>query len=240
MVWGWKVRSVPVFGSSGSSTKRVFLCFGIFLKERTVPVPFSVPGKRFRRFRFRFRFREKRFWRFRFPVLVRFLSHPAIALMDCFCNKFVSGGTWTGKVCFMVWLSLFVFFLSARKILFEVLRLIQTLTWGFTNPDPEVLLSGFGVNVLIWSGKFQQNCPWISHRILPADFSRDFFGLVSPGFCPPPPLQKFTPSPKIHAQNSSPISHFWAQMFFTPNFCLQGRPPNWRGNPSLFWLGRGG
>ena len=45
---------------------------------RTVPVPVSVPGKRFRRFRFRFRFREKRFRRFRFPVPVRFLSHPAI------------------------------------------------------------------------------------------------------------------------------------------------------------------
>ena len=42
---GGKVRSVPVFGSGGSSTKRVFLCFSTFLKERTVPVPVSVPGK---------------------------------------------------------------------------------------------------------------------------------------------------------------------------------------------------
>ena len=56
---GGKVRSVPVFGSGGSSTKRVFLCFSTCLKERKVPV--SVPGKRFRRFQFRFRFREKRF-----------------------------------------------------------------------------------------------------------------------------------------------------------------------------------
>ena len=49
---GGKVRSVPVFASGGSSTKRVLLCFSTFLKERTVPVPVSVPGKRFRRFRF--------------------------------------------------------------------------------------------------------------------------------------------------------------------------------------------
>ena len=58
---GGKVRSVPVFGSGGSSTKRVFPFFSTLLKERTVPVPVSVPGKRFRQFRFRFRFREKRF-----------------------------------------------------------------------------------------------------------------------------------------------------------------------------------
>ena len=41
-----------------------------------VPVPISVPGKRFRRFRFCFRFREERFRRFWFPVPVWFLSHP--------------------------------------------------------------------------------------------------------------------------------------------------------------------
>ena len=42
----------------------------------TVPVPVSVPGKRFRRFRFHVRFLRKRFRRFRFPVPVRFLGHP--------------------------------------------------------------------------------------------------------------------------------------------------------------------
>ena len=47
-------RAVPVFGSGGSS-KEGFLC-----AERTVPVPVSVPGKRFRRFRFRVRFLAKR------------------------------------------------------------------------------------------------------------------------------------------------------------------------------------
>ena len=46
--------------------------------ERTVPVPVSVPGKRFRRFRFRVRFLQKRFRRFRFPLPVRFLGHPEI------------------------------------------------------------------------------------------------------------------------------------------------------------------
>ena len=34
-------------------------CFSAVQEERTVPVPASVPGKRFRRFRFRFRFRGK-------------------------------------------------------------------------------------------------------------------------------------------------------------------------------------
>ena len=79
-VWGWK-------GSIGSSFrfrrllyKNGFSVFQYILKERTIPVPVSVPGKRFRRFQFRFRFREKRFWRFRFPVPVRFLSHPVSSL----------------------------------------------------------------------------------------------------------------------------------------------------------------
>ena len=80
---GGTVRAVPVFGSGGSSAKRVCLCFSTVSQERTVPVPVSVPGRRFRRFRFRFRFRGKRFRQFRFPVPVRFLSHrsdPTIGL----------------------------------------------------------------------------------------------------------------------------------------------------------------
>ena len=57
--------------------QKEFLCISVqFNRERTVPLPVSVPGKRFRRFRFRFQFREKRFCRCRFPVPVRFLSHP--------------------------------------------------------------------------------------------------------------------------------------------------------------------
>ena len=36
-----------------------FLCFSTVSQGGTVPVPASVPGKRFRRFRFHFRFREK-------------------------------------------------------------------------------------------------------------------------------------------------------------------------------------
>ena len=48
------------------------------LTERTVPVPVSVPGKRFRRFRFHVRFLGKRFRRFRFSVPVRFLGHPVM------------------------------------------------------------------------------------------------------------------------------------------------------------------
>ena len=50
------------------------------LTERTVPVPVSVPGKRFWRFRFHIWFLGKRFRRFRFPVPVRFLGHPELIL----------------------------------------------------------------------------------------------------------------------------------------------------------------
>ena len=53
--------------------------FQYSVTERTVPVPVSVPGKRFRRFRFRVQFLGKRFRRFRFPVPVRFLGHPVKA-----------------------------------------------------------------------------------------------------------------------------------------------------------------
>ena len=49
------VRAVPVFGSGGSSGEGVFVCFST-VSQRTVPVPVSVPGKRFWRFRFRVRF----------------------------------------------------------------------------------------------------------------------------------------------------------------------------------------
>ena len=74
------VQVVPVFGSGGSSKECLFLCvFQYSLTERTVPVPVSVPGKRFWRFWFRVRFLGKRFRRFRFPVPVRFLGHPAVS-----------------------------------------------------------------------------------------------------------------------------------------------------------------
>ena len=69
------VRAVPVFGSGGSSKEGGCCVFQYSFTERTVPVPVSVPGKRFRRFRFRVRFLRKRFRRFRFPVPVRFLGH---------------------------------------------------------------------------------------------------------------------------------------------------------------------
>ena len=53
------VRAVPIFGSGGSSKEWGFCVFQYSLTERTVPVPVSVPGKRFRRFRFRVRFLGK-------------------------------------------------------------------------------------------------------------------------------------------------------------------------------------
>ena len=52
--------------------------------------------------------------------------------------------------------------------------------------DPDVLQSGFGLNVLGWSSKFSENCQRISRQILPAFFSLEFFGLVSPRLQPHP------------------------------------------------------
>ena len=40
------VRAVPVFGSGGSSKEWGFCVFQYILTERTVPIPVSVPGKR--------------------------------------------------------------------------------------------------------------------------------------------------------------------------------------------------
>ena len=80
---GGTVRAVPVFGSGGSLREGGFSVFEHSLTERTVPVPVSVPEKRFRRFRFRVRFLGKRFRRFRFPVPVRFLGHPESNINLC-------------------------------------------------------------------------------------------------------------------------------------------------------------
>ena len=95
------VRAVPVFGSGGSSAKKVVSVFENSLTRKdgsssgfgswkTVP---AVPVRRFR-----FRFREKRFRGFRFPVLVRFLCHPTFAnpriAFAWFGGGLVSGGAW--------------------------------------------------------------------------------------------------------------------------------------------------
>ena len=85
--------------------------------------------------------------------------------------------------------------------------------------DAEVLQSGFGViflnKNLVW-----RNLRQISQRIFPANFSRKFFGLVSPGFRAAPRSS----CPTIHAQkyrHSSPISHFRTQNDFALIFCLR-------------------
>ena len=59
------------------------------------------------------------------------------------------------------------------------------------------LQSGLGVNFLVWPGEFQENCRRISQQISMANFVRELFGLVSPGFEAPS---------KIHALNSHPKS----------------------------------
>ena len=82
-VWGWNGSSGSGFRFRRFLCKKGFLCFSRVQQGGTVPVPVSVPGKRFQRFRFHFRFREKRFRRFRFPVPVRFLSHPALNQILC-------------------------------------------------------------------------------------------------------------------------------------------------------------
>ena len=65
---------------------------------------------------------------------------------------------------------------------------------------PDVMQSGFGVNVLFWSGEFEENRRRNSQRILMTNFDSEFFGLVFPGF---------QATPKVHVQNcrhASPIS----------------------------------
>ena len=52
--------------------------------------------------------------------------------------------------------------------------------------DPKVLQSGCGVDFLSWSGEFYENCPQICQSTVPANFSREYVSLVSPGFQPPP------------------------------------------------------
>ena len=75
---------VPVFGSGGSS-KEGLLCVSVqFKTERTVPVPVSVPGKRFWRFRFRVRFLGKMVPTVPVPrVPVRFLGHHEFPFRRC-------------------------------------------------------------------------------------------------------------------------------------------------------------
>ena len=74
--------------------------------------------------------------------------------------------------------------------------------------DPEVLRSGFGVKILIWSSEIRENCQRTFQRILMANFSREFFGLVFPRISGP---QKCTP--QTHAPKSS---------FFHDDFLLAG------------------
>ena len=70
------VQAVPVFGSGGSSAKKRAFCVSVqFKRKERFRFRFRFL-ERFWRFRFRFRFRDIRFRRFRFPVQVRFLSHP--------------------------------------------------------------------------------------------------------------------------------------------------------------------
>ena len=55
------VQAVPVFGSGGSSAKRVSLCISVqFNRKGRFRFRFRFLEKWFRRFRFRFRFREIR------------------------------------------------------------------------------------------------------------------------------------------------------------------------------------
>ena len=73
--------------------------------------------------------------------------------------------------------------------------------------DPEVLQRGFGVKSnFSWSGELPENCPELSQRFLPANYS----ALFLQGFRPPPPIR------------SSPVSHFEPFCVY-PDFLLTGR-----------------
>ena len=88
--------------------------------------------------------------------------------------------------------------------------------------DPDVLLSGFGVMFLFGLANFRK-IPANFSANLDANFDSEFFGLVFSRASGSP--KKITP--KIHAQtcrHSSPISLSRTQTYFTPSFCLRGRP----------------
>ena len=70
----------------GSAEREILAFCGASLpfcqKQQGLAVPVSASEKRIRWFRFCFWFLEKQFRRFRFPVAVRFLSHPGINLIS--------------------------------------------------------------------------------------------------------------------------------------------------------------
>ena len=111
---------------------------------------------------------------------------------------------------------------SEREAFGTHLRIFSTLSKG-QNVDPEVLQSGFGVN--FWSSEFLENCQRISQQVLMVKCFLRIFGPCFSRVSGPPPR-------KIHAQNSRPnllafLSNFTfsnSHFFFTPIFCLRGRP----------------
>ena len=95
--------------------------------ERTVPVPVSVPGKRFRRFWFRVRFLRKRFRRFRFPVSVRFLRRPARKIPSLNYCLLISEDFWIFLILPVIVVPLHSGRLSGTRWIFENLELKEKL-----------------------------------------------------------------------------------------------------------------
>ena len=74
-----------------------------------------------------------------------------------------------------------------------------------------------GLSFLFWSGKFSENCPLISQRILWRNVSPNFSVLLLWGF---KPLKIF--NPKIHAQNCRHSSNPHPPKKKSRIFCLRG------------------
>ena len=111
----------------------------------------------------------------------------------------------------------------AKNLKLSPCRLHNRTVSRIGSVDPEVLQSGFGVNLLSWSGEFEENSSQIYQRISSANFFCEFFGLASPGFQPLPPPKKNSPPKFTPRFVGIPLQfRFFEHEHFPRRFCACG------------------
>ena len=167
--------------------------FQYSLAERTVPVPVSVPGKRFRRFRFRVRFLGKRFRRFRFPVPVRFL----VGFFGGFSGRFFGG--FSGGFFDRFLVNSAADFSADFSVGFRRRKTVATAGRSYGGPS-EKLAGGFGIF---------RSCPLTSQK-LPLcgnDQTQRILGqLLRSLLQTPPKFSEVAPGPEVRpAVHTAPL-----------------------------------